>query len=97
MTGWAGLFLALLGAYPSLFPWSTAADRGIGVMLCLLLAGLAARMSVLALQARLDWALSAIIVALVLVLAVVAAVNNAQQTGPGERPTAPASTPTPTS
>jgi hypothetical protein len=69
--GWAGLGLGLVNVYPTLFPWTSPADKGVGVLVCLLITAVVARMAVLAGRSQLDWPLVALVAVLILIAAVV--------------------------
>ena len=67
---WCGLALGLINIYATLYPWTTLSDRAVGVLLCVLVAAIGARITVLALRVQLDWLLVALFSLLVAALAV---------------------------
>jgi hypothetical protein len=80
--GWVGLGLGLVNVYPTLFPWVTAADKGVGVLVCLLVTAVVARTSVLAARSALDWPLVLLVSVLILIAAVVIVVASDHPAGP---------------
>ena len=68
VAAWSGVALGLVDVYPSLFPWRTSSDQVLGVVICVLIAALGARLSQLSTKNRLDLLIVFIIVTLLLVI-----------------------------
>ncbi|WP_433060396.1 hypothetical protein [Dactylosporangium sp. CS-033363] len=58
-----------------MFPWTSVADKGVGVLVCLLVTAVVARISVLAGRSTLDWPLVTLVAVLILIAAVVIVVT----------------------
>lgn len=67
--GWVGLALGLINVYPTLFPWSTSVNKGVGILLCVLCTATVARSAVLFSRFELDWILVVLVGAIIVVLA----------------------------
>jgi hypothetical protein len=84
VAGWAGITMGLLNVYPVLYPWSTSADRLVGILICVLVSAVTVRAARLALRRALDPMLALVMVLLLITLALAAVplTANASLLGP---------------
>jgi len=76
VAGWLGLTLGLVDVYPSLFPWQSETDRILGILICLLVAGLGARMAYLIGKNTLDWPIALITITLLIAIGLDAMISS---------------------
>jgi hypothetical protein len=67
--GWIGVTVGLLNVYPTLYPWISTVDKALGILICVLISAVGARVVHASGEGTCDLILTILILALLLIIA----------------------------